>query len=198
MTPRAVYNDGTHLDLTEGVRYEDIDRARLASFCLVQQLPNIEKLDKQIEEAGTLATEVRQEMVQKLQDAKEDKRLAESIRKEYAPIFNSIEILKQSRIERKARAYDTMAEMMRSKKTERIVFTLQLQEGQRLIWRKRVISGQFQDDQVWHLVGWQKTVGGENIQCISYFREDDGVVIMAGQWEGEHVLLGDVQLLDFE
>jgi len=118
LTPRAVYSDGTHLDLTEGVRYEDIDRSRLASFCLVRD-------------------------------------------------------------------------------SERI-FNMILQEGQRLIWRKRVILTQGGKQHTWHLVGWQKTVQGENIQCIGYVEEETGTVVMAGEWKGEHVLLGDVQLLDFE
>jgi hypothetical protein len=112
---RAVYQDGTYLDAGT---YTDIDRARLASFCLVRD--------------GV------------------------------------------------------------------VVFQLVLQEGQRLIWRKRTIVTPGAGEQVWHLVGWQKTVGGENIQCISYIKEEDGYVLMAGEWEGEHVLIGGVELLDFE
>ena len=118
MTPRAVYNDGTHLDLTKGVRYEDIDRSRLASFCLVRDCETV---------------------------------------------FNMI-----------------------------------LQEGQRLIWRKRTVITPGVGEQVWHLVGWQKTIQGENIQCISYIKEEDGYVLMAGEWQGDHVLMGNVELLDFE
>ena len=78
------------------------------------------------------------------------------------------------------------------------VFQLILKKDQRLIWRKRVITTVGGQEHVWHLVGWQKTMGGENIQCIAYISEDDGAVIMAGEWEGEHILLGKVELLDFE
>ena len=83
-------------------------------------------------------------------------------------------------------------------KDGKVFFHLILQKGQRLIWRKRGILTPGQPERVWHLVGWQKTVGGENIQCISYISEDDGSVIMAGEWQGEHILMGGVQLLDFE
>jgi hypothetical protein len=117
LLPRAVYTDGSYLNLKEA-KYEDIDRSRLASFCLLKE--------------------------------------------------------------------------------NEVVFHLLLKEGQRLIWRKRVFMTPGTPDQVWHLVGWQKTIQGENIQCIAYISENDGSVIMAGEWEGEHVLLGSVQLLDFE
>lgn len=83
-------------------------------------------------------------------------------------------------------------------KEGKVFFHLVLQEGQRLIWRKRAIITPAQDERVWHLVGWQKTVGGENIQCIAYISDEDGSVVMAGEWQGEHVLLGGVELLDFE
>lgn len=80
----------------------------------------------------------------------------------------------------------------------KVIFHLVLQEGQRLIWRKRIITTHGGGEQVWHLVGWQKTVNGENIQCIGYVSEADGSVIMAGEWQGEHILLGGVELLDLE
>ena len=118
LTPRAVYTDGTYKELTKGARYEDIDRSRLASFCLM--------------------------------------------------------------------------------KDGKAIFHLVLQQGQRLIWRKRVIVTPGGREQVWHLVGWQKTIGDENIQCIAYVKDDDGYVLIAGQWEGEHILMGGVELMDFE
>jgi hypothetical protein len=117
LSPRAVYNDGTYLDL-KGASYEAIDRTRLASFCLLKE--------------------------------------------------------------------------------DVVVFQLILQEGQRLIWRNRTILTPGQGEKVWHLVGWQKTIKGENIQCIGYVSEDDGYVLMAGEWQGENVLMGNVELLDFE
>lgn len=114
---RAVYNDGSYLEQSDANGYADIDRARLASFCLF--------------------------------------------------------------------------------KGDTLIFQLVMKDGQRLIWRKRVIVTPGAGEQVWHLIGWQKTVAGENIQCIAYL-SDDGFVLMAGEWEGEHALLGRVELLDFE
>jgi hypothetical protein len=118
LLPRAVYTDGTYLDLKKGVSYESIDRSKLASFCLLKE--------------------------------------------------------------------DT------------VIFQMVLQEGQRLIWRKRIILTPGQGEKVWHLVGWQKTIKGENIQCIGYVNEEDGYVLMAGEWQGDHALMGNVELLDFE
>jgi hypothetical protein len=118
LLPRAVYSDGTYLDLKKGVSYESIDRSKLTSFCLL--------------------------------------------------------------------------------KDDTVIFQMVLQEGQRLIWRKRTILTQGQGEKVWHLIGWQKTIKGENIQCIGYVNEEDGYVLMAGEWQGEHALMGNVELLDFE
>jgi hypothetical protein len=83
-------------------------------------------------------------------------------------------------------------------KEDTVVFQLSLQPGQRLIWRKRTVITPGAGEQVWHLVGWQKTIQGENIQCISYIKEEDGYVLMAGEWQGDHILMGNVELLDFE
>jgi hypothetical protein len=118
LLPRAVYTDGTYLDLKKGVSYESIDRSRLASFCLLNE--------------------------------------------------------------------------------DKVVFQMAIQPEQRLIWRKRTILTPGQEERVWHLVGWQKTIKGENIQCIGYISEEDGYVLMAGEWQGDHILMGNVELLDFE
>jgi len=81
---------------------------------------------------------------------------------------------------------------------DKVIFHLLLQKGQRLIWRKRIFLTPGHADRVWHLVGWQKTVNGENIQCIGYVSEEDGSVIMAGEWQGEHVLMEAVELVPCE
>jgi len=187
LTPRAVYNDGTYLDLKEGASYESIDRSRLASFCLLETVPDLEKLDASITNVDTLREEVTQEMRAEIVKAPEKTVQIEQV---FQKVFNALEVLRYHRIDRKARALELWADMLRKRQTEREVFRMDLQEGQRLIWRKRVISGQYKDDQVWHLVGWQKTIKGENIQCIGYINEDTGQVRMAGEWQGDHVLMG--------
>ncbi|MCP6727577.1 MAG: hypothetical protein KJI69_06215 [Patescibacteria group bacterium] len=67
-------------------------------------------------------------------------------------------------------------------KGEQLIFRLILEEGQRLIFRRRVAQNLKGDKFVVYLVGWQKTIGGENIQSISYVFED-GHIEMAGQWK---------------
>lgn len=65
---------------------------------------------------------------------------------------------------------------------EKLIIRIHLGDGKRLIFRRRVslhISGTITG--VLYLVGWQKTVGGENIQSISYLFED-GHIEMAGAW----------------
>jgi hypothetical protein len=195
LLPRAVYNDGTYFDLTEGADYGAIDRTKLASFCLLETIPDLEKLDASIANVDTLREEVTEEMRAEIAKAPDQEKQIEQV---FQKVFNALEVLRYHRIDRKARALELWADMLRKRQTEREVFRLDLQEGQRLIWRKRVISGQYKDDQVWHLIGWQKTIKGENIQCIGYVNEEDGYVLMAGEWQGEHVLMGNVELLDFE
>ena len=65
----------------------------------------------------------------------------------------------------------------------KLIFKLILEENQRLIFRRRV-SMDFQGNttMVVYLVGWQKTIGKENIQSISYIFEE-GLIIMGGQWK---------------
>jgi hypothetical protein len=82
-------------------------------------------------------------------------------------------------------------------KEEKVIFHLVLKPDQRLIWRKRTLLTPGAPERVFHLVGYQKTIKGENFQCIAYV-DEDGTVIMAGEWEGDHILMGNVELLDFE
>jgi len=195
LLPRAVYNDGTYFDLIEGADYGAIDRTKLASFCLLETLPDLEKLDASIDEVSTIREQVTEEMRAEIEKTPDKEK---QIEQNFQKVFNALEVMRHYRIDRKARALELWADMLRKRQTEREVFRLDLQEGQRLIWRKRIISGQYKDDQVWHLVGWQKTIKGENIQCIGYVNEDTSQVRMAGEWQGEHVLMGNVELLDFE
>jgi len=64
-----------------------------------------------------------------------------------------------------------------------VVFRLFLEEGQRLIFRRRIVKTL--DNKLKHmiyLVGWQQTINGKNVQSISYIF-DDGLIVMAGNWK---------------
>jgi hypothetical protein len=69
---------------------------------------------------------------------------------------------------------------------EKPILTLHLEEGQRLIYRRRVeLSPGIGNTGVCHLLGWQKNVNGENIQSIAYVFED-GRIELAGRFRKDH------------
>ena len=69
---------------------------------------------------------------------------------------------------------------------EKPILTLHLEEGQRLIYRRRVeMSPGSGTTGVCHLLGWQKTVNGENVQSIAYVFED-GRIELAGKFRKDH------------
>ena len=64
----------------------------------------------------------------------------------------------------------------------KIVLRLHLFEGRRLIYRRRVLLRQQTGHQdIVYLIGWQKTVHGENIQSINYVHEN-GTIFTSGAW----------------
>lgn len=68
----------------------------------------------------------------------------------------------------------------------KLIFRLSLEDGRRLIYRRRVSANLYTGNikQVVYLVGWQKTINGQNIQDIAYIFED-GHIELAGRWKGE-------------
>jgi len=69
------------------------------------------------------------------------------------------------------------------------VFTLYLDPGQRLIWRRRTELPFGGERTVTHICGWQMTVKGVNVQSIAYISEANGQVILAGKWRPENGLM---------
>jgi len=81
------------------------------------------------------------------------------------------------------------------------IYTLWLDPGQRLIYRRRVFTTG-DTEQVWHLMGWQQTItvaargpsGGpvilaqENVQSIAYISDDGLRVNLAGKFREDHPL----------
>lgn len=64
------------------------------------------------------------------------------------------------------------------------VLTLHLDEGQNLIYRRRIsVTGDKRE--ICHLVGWQRIVQGETVQSIAYVFED-GRIEMAGRFREDH------------
>jgi len=77
------------------------------------------------------------------------------------------------------------------------VFELFLDPGQRLIYRRRVRKSPGLADIIIYLVGWQMTVGGENVQSIAYVSED-GQVALAGRWRDDHPWFYSIQAVPSE
>ncbi|MCP6727657.1 MAG: hypothetical protein KJI69_06625 [Patescibacteria group bacterium] len=64
----------------------------------------------------------------------------------------------------------------------KLILRIHLGNDKRLIYRRRITMGfSGKIKVVVYLVGWQKTVNGENVQSISYIFED-GHIEMAGAW----------------
>lgn len=78
------------------------------------------------------------------------------------------------------------------------VFTLHLDPGQKLIYRRRVFKPVGGKDQVFFLVGWRRTINGESIQSIAYVHEETGYVQMAGKFRENHSLFDSPVLREFE
>jgi hypothetical protein len=71
------------------------------------------------------------------------------------------------------------------KETNKSVFRMPIEDGKRLIYRKRVHQN-FHTNQIVkivYLVGWQKTVNGKNVQSIVHIFED-GSMDLRDKWEG--------------
>lgn len=76
---------------------------------------------------------------------------------------------------------------------DKIIFTLHLDPGQRLIYRRRVAKPVGGQDEVCHIVGWRSDVA----QSICYVF-DDGHVEMAGAFKNDHPWFYSPNLRDFE
>ena len=71
-------------------------------------------------------------------------------------------------------------------KDSKPIYRLHLEPGQTLIYRRRVrtdpggnIIG------VFYMIGWQRKIGNENVQVISYVVDsDDHPIVTAGRWDG--------------
>jgi len=77
-------------------------------------------------------------------------------------------------------------------------FMLMLDEGQRLIWRRRVEMNNRGKKDVVHLAGWQMNVKGKNVQSIAYVWESDGTVAVAGKWRPENGLMYSPNIQEYE
>jgi hypothetical protein len=88
---------------------------------------------------------------------------------------------------------------LRIKGEEKTVLAQAIEPGQRLIYRKRHSMSGVTGEKNWtiHLLGWQQTVNGQNIQSISWVFPD-GSIINTGKFRENHPVLYGVELLPEE
>ena len=84
--------------------------------------------------------------------------------------------------------------------TRKPVFTLHLDPGQKLIYRRRCWQrqGEAKPFQVVYLVGWRRTISGECVQSIAYVFEETGRVELAGRFRENHPIFDAPKLRPFE
>lgn len=75
----------------------------------------------------------------------------------------------------------------------KVVLTQHFEPGQRLIFRRRVAitpgvspDGSGDTREFVYLLGWQRTVGNENIQHIAYVFETSARIELAGKFDDRH------------
>jgi len=63
---------------------------------------------------------------------------------------------------------------------------LHLEPSQRLIYRRRIEKPVGAPENVCYMIGWQQTIGGQNVQSICYLFEEDGTIEVAGRYNESH------------
>lgn len=63
---------------------------------------------------------------------------------------------------------------------------IHFEPGQRLIFRRRVEQSVGGSPLVCHLVGWQQTIHGQNVQSIAYVFEEGARIEIAGRFQEGH------------
>lgn len=67
------------------------------------------------------------------------------------------------------------------------------ESGQRMIYRRRIEQTLDGSKAVCHLIGWQMTVDGRNIQHVTLVPEDGSKIVMGGKWREDHRWLYPIQ-----
>lgn len=95
---------------------------------------------------------------------------------------------------------DRLAEFhLRVRGQDKTVVAYAFDPGMRLIYRRRVAMSGVTGEKIWtiHMVGWQQTVRGKNVQSISWVFPD-GSIINTGRFRKDHPIFYGVELLPFE
>lgn len=85
-----------------------------------------------------------------------------------------------------------------SKESGESVLKIQVEPGDRLIWRNMTAIRPGGGVEIVQMVGKQRTMNGKNVQAIALFFERDRTVEMFDRFDPKHPFLRGVQLLPFE
>jgi hypothetical protein len=81
----------------------------------------------------------------------------------------------------------------------RIVFQMWLEDGQRLIFRRRVFKQvSTGKETIYYIVGWQMTIEGHNIQHLNFIEDVGGMVHSIGKFREDHPIFYGVVPLPHE
>lgn len=83
------------------------------------------------------------------------------------------------------------------KRTRRTIVAIAFDNpNQRLIYRKRISMSGISGDKQWEicLVGWQRSIGGENVQSLNWIFPD-GSLIQTGRFQEDHPIFYSVELI---
>jgi hypothetical protein len=88
---------------------------------------------------------------------------------------------------------------MVDRETGEPVFSMTLDDGQRLIYRRRVSMSGNTGEVNWvvYLVGWQQTVNGKNVQSLNWIFPN-GRIVNTGKFNEHHPIFYNVVLMPFE
>lgn len=88
-----------------------------------------------------------------------------------------------------------LSEFRLHRESGELVFSVQLEQDQRLIYRRRntiTIEDGEEIRALFYLVGWQMTVGDRNIQSLNLITEDGSMVVQVGKFREDHPLFAPI------
>jgi hypothetical protein len=216
ITPYALY--GSEAVSLKDTPYERIDRERLTGFRIVrvidteaQVTEKINAIKAEIQKIESQRYELLRQVTETINTLKkeggEEKEVAKKIRNEErvqnkirTDADNVIKPLQKGIAYHEKKIVENAIEqaLWKSQKiSEKVIFEMTIEQGQRLIWRKRQFLKPYGVTIDVQVIGWQRTVNGTNVQSITLIRED-GTVVLTGKWVENSALLEEPVLLDFE
>jgi hypothetical protein len=85
-----------------------------------------------------------------------------------------------------------------SKESGETALKVELEKGDRLIWRNMTTIATGKGAEIVQMVGKQRTIEGKNVQWVALFFEKDKKVEFFDRFDEKHTFLRGVKLLPFE